>query len=94
MLLLRRSKRGAPDSEKVLLANPALIRILRMHVAARGPQERLVKVSYPRFNAALQQALEALGFRGVRFASHSLRRGGAASLAMRGWAMPAIMAAG
>ena len=94
IILLRVTKCGAPDSEKVLINNPQVISLLRVFVSRRAASERLLATSYHRVNVMLQASMNSLGFDKVRFTTHSLRRGGATALAMAGWPLSSIMDAG
>lgn len=101
ILLLRKTKRGVPDSDKIILTAPAIVDYLMKYVAfmrARGEllhnTDKLCSSTYSKFNRRLQKCMSALGFQPNTFRSHSLRRGGATHLALSGWGLKDLMLAG
>lgn len=98
ILLLRRSKAGAPHSEKVVLDNPRVIaflqRYLEITLQGHEPHQPFCPVSYTTVRNWLQKALAAFGLPPNSFRTHSCRRGGATCLSMRGFALQDIMVAG
>jgi integrase len=99
VLLLQCSKRGAKNSEKVMLDNPRVIEFLRRYKLSldkcfRLPHKPFCVTSYSGVRKYLRKALRALGLAPDTFRTHSCRRGGATLLAMQGVAILDIMLAG
>ena len=95
VLLLGRTKRGL--EQRVLLSHPATVAWMRrfmMMFACKDVDAHFTGCSYNRLARWLQKACDALGFGGVRWTSHGLRRGGATELMMQGMSLPDIMLRG
>ena len=92
ILLLRRTKRGIPLGERVVLSNPAVIGIVKSYIKLYGGCGKLfLDSSYSSVRRYLAKAALALGFESTTFRTHSCRRGGASALALRGVAIQDIM---
>jgi integrase len=97
VLLLRITKRGSPESQKVYLTNTFLIAILERYHHVFSPADlelRFVPMSYGTFARWFQRGLLTLGLGAKVYRSHSLRRGGATALALGGWRLCDITLAG
>lgn len=95
-LLLRKSKRGVPDTERVILTHPRVIAFLRAHfarasVAYNAP---VCDVSYRELQSLLAKISLFFGYRLQPFRSHSLRRGGATALSLHGSPLSEVMMLG
>ena len=93
ILLLRKTKTGQPDSDKVILSNPRVVQWMHRFVAVRKA-DQLFAVKSVEINQLLLAAARSFGYAEVRFTSHSLRRGAATELALQGWGLASIMQAG
>lgn len=93
VLLLRTTKRGAPQSDRVVLSNPAVVYLCRwrLHWCRKNHSPRLCNVSYFTVGKSLQLCANCFGFGHVRFTTHSLRRGGATALYLHGMPFADIM---
>jgi len=80
VLHLGKTKRGKAD--RVVLADPGVVSLLRRYVAHTGRRhnQRLFWCSYSKLRVWLKKATDHLGFTDVAFRSHSLRRGAATEL--------------
>ena len=97
VLLLRTTKCGQPDSDKVVLAAAPIVSYVEEYLRRYPPasEECLVAAStYSRFARRLEAAVSMLGFEKGTFRTHSLRRGGATALALAGLSMKDLMLAG
>jgi integrase len=96
IVLLRRTKTDAPGSVKLFVWNPHVIAWLRHHVLKYniGDDDRFCNCSYATVARWLSRCGEALGFAADQWRTHSLRRGGATALALRGLPMSEIMELG
>ena len=96
ILLLRKSKRGVADSEKVVLADRRVIRYIEVYLRATPgrPHAKLCAISYMAIQKHLLRLSKFFGFERTTFRSHSLRRGGATALSMQGLSLHEIMAIG
>lgn len=96
VLILRRTKRGAPMSERVVLTNSRIVCYLRRFLVTENlkGEDLLCRTSYSRVARALAQGAAVLNISGMELRTHSFRRGGATALAMRGVAFADIMLIG
>ena len=101
VLLLRTTKRGAPDSDKIILTAPNVVQYLELYLAFARRNHLITdnnspfcNSNYNAFARRLEKAVVVLGFQPRTFRSHSLRRGGATQLAMNGWGLRDLMLAG
>ena len=101
LILLRATKRGMPDSDKVILTAGPVVEYVVKYVSFQRQQHAFTDnmspfcdSNYNRFAARLERTQVALGFEAKTFRSHSLRRGGATQLAMNGWGLKDLMLAG
>ena len=87
VLLLRHTKRGVPDSERVLLWDPGVVKFVieYYHFVGRQPYQRFIGLSYSTVMKHLDRALVAFGFSSKAFTTHSCRRGGATAMSLKGW---------
>ena len=95
VLLLGRTKRGL--EQRVLLSHPATVAWVRRFMqtfACKDVDAYFTNCSHNRLARWLQKACEALGFGGVHWTSHGLRRGGATELMLQGMSLPDIMLRG
>ena len=96
VLMLRTTKRGIADGERVILHNKRLVDFLlayreRFKGEAQMP---FCRASYTTARKWLQRATAAVGFDPELFRTHSCRRGGAMALAMAGLPLSEIMQRG
>lgn len=95
-ILIRKSKRGIPDTERVVLTHPRVVSFLRAHLqrakVSRG--SLLCDVTYRRLQALLIKVSTFFEQRGKPFRSHSMRRGGATALSLQGLPLSEIMLLG
>jgi integrase len=96
VLVLSTSKRAAPDSTKVLLWNPRVVDFVIAYLRWRNgaPSDRFAPTSYTTVNRWISKASSALGFPTDQWRSHSMRRGGATALSLRGLSLHQVMEAG
>ena len=91
VVLLPRTKRGM--AERVVLENPGVLRFIRSYLKRfpKDPGCLVSGASYARVRSHLIRACTFFGYRDVLFRSHSLRRGGATALFVRGLNLHQIM---
>ena len=96
VLVLSSSKRAAPDSTKVILWNPGVVNFVTEYLCWRGgmPTDRFAPTSYTTGNRWISKASTSLGFPADQWRSHSMRRGGATALSLRGLSLHQVMEAG
>ena len=96
ILVLRTAKRAAPDSSKIFIWHPRVVAFVLRYITWRGaaPDERFVPVSYNTVSRWISRASVALGFPADTWRSHSMRRGAATTLSLRGLSIPQVMEAG
>ena len=86
VLLHGTTKRGTEES--VVLTNPLIVQYLRCFYVWRGawadPTGYFFQTSYSRVRRLIDTLARILGLGEIGFRSHSLRRGGATELLMRG----------
>ena len=92
IVLLRVTKRGVPDSDKIIFTNPRVVQFCICYYAkfATAKKGRLFTVSYATFLHWLRKVTVSLGFAAIDFTTHNLRRGGATALALAGKSIPEI----
>ena len=93
VILLRRTKRAANDSEKVVICNARVVRYAFLFVRFRAalPHERLVTSTYVTVSSDLCKACGVLGLSVEGFTTHSFRRGGASALSLAGMPLNDVM---
>ena len=96
VLLLRTAKRAAPDSSKILLWHPRVVNFIVRYKQwrAAAPGERFAPTSYTTVSRWIARAAVALGFPQDCWRSHSMRRGAATALSLRGLPLQQVMEAG
>ena len=97
LLLLRTTKRGIPDSNKIIIDSVRVVAFLEAYArltAGRERTEPFIPLSYNRFRSALARAAQALGLQSSTFRTHSLPRGGATALALSNMSFKDIMVQG
>ena len=96
VLMLRFTKRGVPDSQKVFLTEPTLVSLFERYAKLHYTADHMpfLATSYATFCKWWERGLTHLGFPARMFRSHSLRRGGATALALSGWSIAQICMAG
>lgn len=96
VLILRRTKRGAPMSERVVPLNDRIVCYLRRYLKTENlnGEDLLCRTSYSRVARALAQGSAVLNVSDMQLRTHSFRRGGATALAMRGVSFADIMLMG
>ena len=91
VLLLRKTKTAASDIERVVLSHPVLVEVIGVYAQNIAVGMRFLPTSYRGVSLALQAATAAFGFDLRYFRTHSLRRGGATALLLKGHSMVDIM---
>ena len=91
VLLLRRTKQGPSESEKVVVTNMCVINVVRTFLQWRCGLPRLTSATYPSVSRDLARVSSLLGVGFAQFTTHSFRRGGASALALAGMPMQDIM---
>ena len=95
VLVLRKSKRGIPMGEKVVLTNMVVLACVRDFLLKKkklgAKAGMLCEVTYYRVRRCLGLASKALGYGEDTFRTHSCRRGGASALALKGISLQDIM---
>ena len=96
IIMLRTEKHHAPDSSKIFVWNSRVVAFFIQYKAWRAgaPGDRLFQTSYTTINRWLSKAAVCLGFPVSMWRSHSMRRGGATTLSLRGYSLPQVMEAG
>ena len=90
VLLLHKTKTAAAEVERVALMHPVVVAILQAYATTAGDGQFL-PTTYRRVASCLGAATGSFGFDLHFFRTHSLRRGGATTLMMRGFPMLDIM---
>ena len=96
VLMLRTTKKGILDGERVVLHNKRLVDYLvefRSRYMKKS-SEPFCRASYTTIRTWLHRATGALGFDPELFRTHSCRRGGATALALAGFPLSEIMLRG
>jgi hypothetical protein len=99
VLLLKTSKRGPADGDKIIIDNVLVVRFLERYKARLPPkdalpQQRFCLTSYATVRKWMRQALVALGFPADAFRALYCRRGGATCLSLMGVSLQDVMVAG
>lgn len=83
ILLLRKTKRGITEGERVVLEHPGVVAYLeRYRELFYQRQQFFCRATYSTLTRWMQRGVEALGFSPDAFRTHSCRRGGATALAL------------
>lgn len=95
ILLLKTSKRGISDGERVVLGHPRVVDFLeRYRARCYRQKQHFCRVTYGTLTRWMRRGVEALGFRPDAFRTHPCRRGGATALALAHLPLAEIQARG
>ena len=96
VLLLRTTKRGAPDADKVVIRNAGVMTFVLRYLALRRgkPSDFFAPASYNTVARWIARGSLALGFSADTWRTHSMRRGAATTLYMQGATLHSVMESG